>query len=128
MIAALSTAFGALATLLACIGLYGVMAYHLSRRTGELGIRMALGARPGHIKWLALRETLLFVLAGSAVGVGGAVVATRYVSSMLYDVNPVESSIVVGCTLLLSAVAVAAGFLPARRASRIDPIAALRHE
>jgi predicted permease len=128
LIAALSTAFGALATLLASIGLYGVMAYQLSRRTSELGIRMALGARPVHIKWLALRETVLLVLAGSAIGVGGAVAAMRYVSSMLYGVNPAEGSVVAGSTLLLSAVALAAGFLPARRASRIDPMTALRHE
>jgi predicted permease len=128
LIATLSTAFGALATLLACIGLYGVMSYHLSRRTSELGIRMALGAQPGHIQWLAFRETLLLVLTGGAIGMGGAAAATRYVSSMLYGVEPAEGSVVVGSTLLLSAVALAAGFLPARRASRIDPVIALRHE
>ncbi|HEU0139246.1 MAG TPA: FtsX-like permease family protein, partial [Bryobacteraceae bacterium] len=128
LIATLSTAFGALATLLACIGLYGVMAYHLSRRTGELGIRMALGAQPSHIKWLAFRETLVLVVVGSAIGIVGAVAATHYVSSMLYGVKPAEGSVVAGCTLLLSAVALAAGFVPARRASRIDPVTALRHE
>jgi predicted permease len=128
LIAALSTAFGALATLLACIGLYGVMAYHLSRRTSELGIRMALGAQPGHIKWLALRETVLLVLAGSAIGVGGAIAATRYVSNMLYGVKPAEVSVIVVSMLVLSTVAMVAGYVPARRASRIDPMTALRNE
>jgi predicted permease len=128
LIAFLSTAFGALATLLACIGLYGVTAYHLSQRTSELGIRMALGAQAGHIKWLAFRETLLLVLSGSAIGIGGAVAATRYVSSMLYGVQPAEGSVFAGSILLLSTVALAAGFLPAWRASRIDPLTALRHE
>ena len=128
LIAALSTAFSALATLLACIGLYGVMAYYLSRRTSELGIRMALGAQPGHIKWLAFRETLVLVLAGCAIGIVGAVAATRYVSGMLYGIRPVDVSVVAGSTLLLSGVALAAGFLPARRASRVDPMVALRYE
>jgi ABC-type antimicrobial peptide transport system permease subunit len=104
------------------------MAYHLSRRTGELGIRMALGAQPGQLQWLVLRETVQLVLAGSTIGVGGALAATRFVSSMLYGVNPTEASVVAASTLLLSAVALAAGFLPARRASRIDPMTALRHE
>jgi predicted permease len=128
LIATLSTAFGTVATLLACIGLYGVMAYHLSRRTSELGIRMALGAQPGHIKWLAFRETLVLVLAGGAIGIVGSVAATRYVSGMLYGMKPVDVSVVAGSTLLLSAVALAAGFLPARRAARIDPMVALRYE
>jgi predicted permease len=127
-IAALSTAFGMLATLLACIGLYGVMACHLSRRTSELGIRMALGALPRHIKWLAFRETIVLVLVGSGIGIAGAVVGTRYVSGMLYGMEPVEVSVVAGSTLLLSVVALAAGFLPARRAAHVDPMVALRHE
>jgi predicted permease len=128
LIAALSSSFGALATLLACIGLYGVMAYHLSRRTSEIGIRMALGALPGHITWLAFRETLTPVLTGSVIGIIGALAATRYVTSMLYGVEPVEPSVVAASTLLLIVVALAAGFLPARRASRVDPIVALKYE
>jgi ABC-type antimicrobial peptide transport system permease subunit len=104
------------------------MAYHLSRRTSELGIRMALGAQPGHIKWLALRETVLLVLAGSAIGVGGAIAATRYVSNMLYGVKPAEVSVIVVSMLVLSTVAMVAGYVPARRASRIDPMTALRNE
>jgi predicted permease len=128
LVAALSTAFGMLATVLACIGLYGVMAYHLSRRTNELGIRMALGALPRHIKWLAFRETLLLILAGSAIGIACAVVASRYVSGMLYGMQPVEIPVIAGSMLLLALVALAAGFLPARRASRVDPMVALRHE
>jgi predicted permease len=128
LIAALSTGFGALATLLACLGLYGVIAHHLSRRTRELGIRVALGARPGQIEWLTFRETVRLVLAGGALGTAAAVVATRYVSSMLYGVDAVEWPIIAGSTLLLSAVALAAGFLPARRAARIDPTVALRYD
>ena len=128
LIAALSSSFGALATLLACIGLYGVMAYHLSRRTSEIGIRMALGAQPGHITWMAFRETLTPVFAGSVIGIIAAFAATRYVTAMLYGVEPVDASVVAASTFLLIVVALAAGFLPARRASRVDPVVALKYE
>ena len=130
--ATLSTGFGALALLLAAIGLYGVMAYTVSRRTNELGIRMALGAQRGDVQWLVLRESIRLILAGVAIGVSAAVVLARALSSviagMLYGVKPTDATIFAGSALLLVAVAVLAGFLPAWRASRIDPMIALRHE
>ena len=130
--ATLSTGFGALAVLLAAIGLYGVMAYSISRRTNELGIRMALGAQRWDVQWLVLRESIQSILAGIAIGVAAAVALARALSSvisgMLYGVKPTDLSIFAGSALLLIAVAFMAGFLPAWRASRIDPMVALRHE
>jgi predicted permease len=128
LIALLSAGFGLLATLLASIGLYGVMAFVVTRRTKEIGVRMALGATPGSVVWSVMKEVLLLVMIGLAVGVPAAFILGRYVGSQLYGVkahDPLVASITI---VLLLTVAALAGFLPARRASRIDPILALRYE
>jgi predicted permease len=128
MIAILSGFFGVLALLLASIGLYGLMAYTVTRRTSEIGIRMALGAQPRNVVWLVLRETLLLVLTGVAIGLPVAFVSTRLISSQLFGLTPTDPLTIAAATLLLVAVAALAGYLPARRASRVDPIVALRYE
>jgi predicted permease len=130
--ALLSSAFGVLACLIAAIGLYGVVAYGISRRTSEFGIRMALGAQRGDIRTLVVRQTLAVILCGVAMGIGGALVVDRLLSStingMLYGVKPTEVSLFMGATVCLVAIALFAAFLPARRASRVDPIVALKYE
>lgn len=124
----LSTSFAVLAAVLAAIGLYGVMAYTLARRTSEIGIRMALGAQRSHILWLVFQETLRVLIVGGAVGVAGAFASTHFVSSLLYGLKATDGFVFLGATLLLSAVALIAAFVPARRASHIDPMMALRYE
>jgi predicted permease len=126
LVAYLSAAFGALAALLAAIGLYGVMAYNMSRRTGEIGIRMALGARPGDIRRLALRDSLRLTLAGVAVGIPGALVAGRLVRGLLYGMSATDPWVLGASALAMIAVALLAGWFPASRAARIDPTSALR--
>jgi len=128
LIALLSAGFGLLATLLASIGLYGVMAFVVVRRRKELGIRLALGAQPGGVVWLVMREVLLLLAIGLAVGVPAGLAAGRYVSSQLYGINPHDPWIAISTVALLAIVSAAAGVIPARRASRIDPILALRYE
>ena len=128
LIALLSAGFGLLATLLASIGLYGVMAFVVVRRRKELGIRLALGAQPGGVVWLVMREVLLLLAIGLAVGVPAGLAVGKYVSSQLYGINPHDPSIAAGTVALLAIVSAAAGLIPARRASRIDPILALRYE
>jgi predicted permease len=128
LIAAPSVAIGALATLLACLGLYGVMSYGVARRTNEIGIRMALGAQRGDVLSMILKETLALILAGTVIGVPAALVATRLIANRLFGVSAGDS-VTIGCVvLLLFAVAALAGFLPAQRAARVDPLVALRHE
>jgi predicted permease len=124
----LSSAFGFLAILLASIGLYGVMAYNVARRTRDIGIRMALGAEPGSVLWQVLRETLMLVCIGIAIGVPAALAGTRLVRSMLFGLGFADPIVIVGAAALLALVAAVAGFLPARRASRVDPMVALRYE
>jgi len=128
LIATLSAAFGLLATVLAAIGLYGVMAFVVARRTKEIGLRMALGAPQALVVWMVLRETLVLVAAGLAIGIPAALLLSRYVSTQLFGVKPTDVGAAVAALLILSLVAAAAGFLPARRASEIDPIKALRYE
>jgi predicted permease len=128
LIATLSAAFGVLATLLASIGLYGVMAFVVARRSREIGLRMALGARRGQVVWLVMREVLTLLGAGLVVGVPAAYLLSRYVSSQLFGVQPADPSIGAIALLVLAGVALAAGFLPARRASTLDPVSALRYE
>jgi predicted permease len=128
LIAMLSAGFGLLATILASIGLYGVMAFVVVRRKKELGIRLALGAQPGSVIWLVMREVLLLLGIGLAVGIPAAIAAGRYISAQLYGIQPNDPSIAVSTTVLLAVVSAAAGLIPAHRASRIDPILALRHE
>ena len=128
LVAMLSAGFGALATLLATIGLYGVMAFVVARRTKELGIRLALGAQPGIMIWMVMREVLLLLAIGLAVGVPAAMALGRYVSAQLYGIKASDPVIAGWTVLLLAVVSAAAGLIPAQRASRIDPILALRTE
>ena len=128
LIAQLVSFFGALALILACIGLYGVMAHGVSRRTNEIGIRMALGARGGNIAWMVLRETLYLVLAGLAVGVPAAVLGARLISAQLFGMSPSDPMTLIAAAAVLTIVALLAGYLPARRASRVNPLNALRYE
>jgi predicted permease len=128
LIAMLSAGFGVLATLLATIGLYGVMAFVVVRRRKELGIRLALGAQPGTVTGLVMREVMALLVIGLAVGVPTALGLGRYVSSQLYGVQAHDPAIAIATVALLSFVSAAAGFIPARRASRIDPLLALRYE
>lgn len=124
----LSEAFGILAMLLAAIGLYGVMAYTVARRTREIGIRMALGAEPRRIRKQVLRETLTLVLIGIPSGVPIALLVAYLVRSMLFGLNFADPMALVVATVLLLAAAALAGLLPARRASRVDPMISLRYE
>jgi predicted permease len=128
MVAALSVAFGALATLLAAIGLYGVMSYTVARRTREIGIRMALGAERNSVMWLVLKEVALMVGIGVGVGLPLAVALSRIVQSQLFDLSAHDPIALVAAAVILASVAVAAGYLPARRATRVDPMLALRYE
>src|SRR5438094_1128645 len=128
VIALLSGFFGALALLLASIGLYGLMSYGVARRTREIGVRVALGAQQGSVRWMILRETLALTLLGIAIGIPSGLVATRLIASMLFGLSPSDLSAIVTACFLLLVVALFAGYLPARRASSIDPILALRAE
>jgi predicted permease len=128
LIATLSGFFGAVAMLLACFGLYGVMAYSVQRRTGEIGIRIALGAAGGTVTRMVMRDSLAMVLAGVAAGVPMALWLSKLVKSLLFGVEPGDASVLAAATLLLVAVAALAAYLPARRAARIEPTVALRYE
>ncbi|HZU25813.1 MAG TPA: ABC transporter permease [Bryobacteraceae bacterium] len=128
MVAQLSTLFGALATFLACIGIYGVMSYGVARRTNELGVRMALGAARGDVLWMVLREVLGLLGIGVAAGLALAIAASRALESLLFGAKPFDPVVIGAATLIMAAVALSAGFLPARRATRIDPMIALRYE
>jgi ABC-type antimicrobial peptide transport system permease subunit len=128
LVARLASFFGLLALLLASVGLYGVLSYGVARRTNEIGIRMALGARGRSVLWLVLREALTLVVIGLVLGVGASLALTRTAESLLYELKPNDPLTITLATLLLAAVAVFAGYLPARRASRVDPMIALREE
>lgn len=128
LIALLSAGFGFLATILASIGLYGVMAFVVARRRKELGIRLALGADRGGVLWIVMKEVLILLVIGLAVGLPSAIGLGRYVSSQLYGIQPNDPWIAVATMLLLGLVSAAAGLIPASKASRIDPILALRYE
>jgi len=124
----LATAFGLLALLLAAIGLYGLMAYTVSRRTKDIGIRLALGAEQRNVLWQILRETLVLVLTGISIGVPFALGGTHLVRSMLFGLGFADPAAILMATTLLTVVAALAGFLPAWRASHVDPMVALRYE
>jgi len=126
--ALLSGFFGALALLLAAIGLYGLMAYNVTRRTREIGIRIALGAERDSVRWLVLRETLALAALGVAIGLPCALAASRLIASMLYGVSAKDPVTLIAVSALLVGVAALAGWIPARRATRVDPMVALRHE
>ena len=128
LIATLSTAFGALATLLAVIGLYGVMAFMVARRTREIGVRMALGAVPGDVIWLVMREVLVLVGSGLVLGLVASWGLNRFVSSQLYGISGSDPITMAGACLVLASVAALAGYIPARRATKVNPVLALRYE
>ncbi len=126
--AVLLTVFGSLALLLAAIGVYGVLSYSVSQRTNEIGIRMALGAQPRHVLRLVLKQGMMLVGMGIVIGLGGGFVATRLIAGLLYGVSALDPLTFLCTPLLLAFVALLAGYLPARRAARVDPLAALRYE
>jgi len=128
LLATLSGFFGGLALLLATIGLYGVMSYNVARRRSEIGIRMALGAAEATVLRMVLREVTLLVGVGLVVGIGAAIAATRLIATFVYGVTVRDPATMTMAAVLLAAVALFAGYLPARRASRVDPMVALRDE
>ncbi len=128
VVAMLSGFFAALALLLASVGLYGLMSYAVTRRTREIGIRVALGAQRPTVLWFVLRESLALGLLGIALGIPCALAASRLIASMLFGISSGDLLTIAAVSLLLLAVALFAGYLPARRASRIDPMVALRTE
>jgi predicted permease len=128
IVAQLSTFFGIVAVFLSCIGLYGIMSYLVSRRTGEIGIRMALGADRADMRWQVLREVVLWILVGILVGLPVAVGGGRLVRTMLYGLSVSDPFSLAAAVLVLAIAGLAAGYVPARRASRVDPMVALRHE
>jgi predicted permease len=128
LMATLSGFFGLLALLLASIGLYGILSYGVASRTKEIGIRMALGARSREVLSLILREALLLVLVGVVVGLPVVFASTRFASALLFNLTPTDPLSLAGAALLLLAVALVAGYIPARRATKVDPLVALRYE
>jgi ABC-type antimicrobial peptide transport system permease subunit len=128
LIAMLSAGFGLVATLLASIGLYGVMAFVVAQRRKELGIRLALGASPSILIWIVMREVLLLLALGLAVGVPAALGLGRYVASQLYGLQAHDPLIAISTVALLTLVSAAAGLIPAQRAGAVDPMLALRTE
>ncbi|HZU25812.1 MAG TPA: ABC transporter permease [Bryobacteraceae bacterium] len=128
LVAQLSAVFGGLAAFLACIGIYGVMSYGVARRTNELGVRMALGAARHAVLWMVLGEALRLLLIGVAIGLALAVAAGRLMQSLLFGSKAFDPLAIGAATLMMAVVALCAGFLPARRATRIDPMVALRYE
>ncbi len=128
LVASLSALFGGLATLLAMIGLYGVMAYTVAQRTHEIGIRVALGAQRGNVVWLVMREVMVMVGIGFCIGLPAALFASKVVASLLYEVQPNDPVSIAAAVAVLGSVAILAGYIPAVRASRLDPLRALRYE
>jgi len=128
MMATLSACFGALATLLAAIGLYGVMSYAVARRTREIGVRMALGAEPGRVIWLVMREVVVLAAVGIGLGLPLSLAAGRFMQSQFFGVSPTDPVTLSLATVTLLAVALAAGYVPAGQATRVDPMRALRAE
>jgi len=126
--AKLCTGFAVLALLMACVGLYGTMSYNVARQGGEIGIRMALGAQRGTVVWMVLRRVLLLAGAGLAISVPVALSASRLVKSFLFGTEPTDPGTLALAGVVLLSAAILAGYAPARRASRIDPLAALRQD
>jgi hypothetical protein len=127
-ISVLSTAFASLATLLAAIGLYGVLAYTVTQRTREIGLRMALGAAPERVRGMVLRQVAKMTLVGGVIGLAAAVAIGRLAASLLYELQGYDPAVLTGSGVALTIVALGAGFIPALRASQVDPMRALRYE
>jgi ABC-type antimicrobial peptide transport system permease subunit len=128
LLARLSCFFGVLAAVLGCVGLYGVLAYIVTRRTREMGVRVALGASPVSVRWLVIRQALTVVAAGLAIGLPAALFATRFLEGLLFKVPPHDSVTYFGVVILLGASAIVAAYRPALAASRVNPTTALRAE
>ena len=128
MVTKLTGFFGALAVLLACIGIYGIMAYAVAGRTSEIGVRMALGADRGNVVWMVLRESLALVAIGVAIGLPIVIAVSKLIKSLLFGLTPADPWALALASLLMIAIAALAGYIPARRASRTDPMTALRYE
>jgi ABC-type antimicrobial peptide transport system permease subunit len=122
------TLFGALALVLASVGLFGLMSYNVSRRTNEIGIRMALGAQRQDVLGMVMRESMLLVLIGVVLGLVTALVATRFVATLLFGLPGTDPATIVLAVVVMATVSALAGYLPARRASRVDPMVALHYE
>jgi predicted lysophospholipase L1 biosynthesis ABC-type transport system permease subunit len=128
MFTTLAGSFALLATLLASIGLYGVLAYSIAQRTREIGVRMALGANASEVRMLVLRQVGLMTAIGGVIGLGGALALGKGAESMLYKMSGADPVVMASSVAFLTLVALAAGYVPALRASRVDPIQALRYE
>jgi predicted permease len=128
MMTTLSSLFAGLATLLAAVGLYGVLAYTVSQRTREIGLRMALGAAPGRVRRMVLRQVAWMTAIGGAVGLAGAIALGKQAGSLLYEMDGTDPAVLAFSALALSTVAIAAGLIPAHRASQVDPMHALRDQ
>ena len=126
--ASLSAGFGLLALALACVGIYGIMAYTVSQRTNEIGIRLALGAHRQQVRAMVLRQATRLAIFGVIIGVTASLALSRLVKSMLYGLQPTDPISIIGAATLLLAVALIASWIPALRASRVEPMEALRHE
>ena len=126
--AKLCTGFAVLALVIACVGLYGTMSYSVARRTGEIGIRMALGAQRGAVVWMVLREVFVLAAVGLAISVPTALGASKFVKTFLFGMKPNDPRALTLAVAILLSAALLAGYIPARKASRIDPMIALRHE
>jgi len=124
----LLTAFSVMALLLAAVGVYGVLSFTVTARTREIGIRMAMGATASDVMREVLRYTFTLAAVGVALGSAGAVAVTRVLSNLLFDVKPSDPAVLLGVAALLAGVAALAGWIPARRATRVDPVVALRYE
>jgi macrolide transport system ATP-binding/permease protein len=128
LMTSLCSVFGVLALVLAAIGIYGTLAYSVTRRTSEIGIRMAIGAQRSDVLWLILRDSIILIGAGLAFGFPIALIATRWLKSFLFGVPPADPLAIGSAVLLIAALALLAGYLPARRATKIEPVSALRYE
>jgi len=127
-VSVMSASFAILATLLAAVGLYGVLAYTVAQRTREIGVRMALGAAPERVRSMVLRQVAIMTIVGGAIGLTAAIAVGRLAESMLYEIKGWDPVVLVGAAMALGVVALGAGLIPASRAARIEPMRALRYE